>query len=325
MATIRDVAKKANVGIGTVSRALNDTGYVTESKRELIFAAAKELGYIIPEKRTKSTAYQEKIIGVVIPDVSLPFYGNFVKYVDIELAKAGYKTMMYSTLGVQGRVADAIDLAERGIIQGIIINSDVTAAELKRLEKLPVVSFERLLGKKIPFVTSEHRTGGQLVGKLLYENRCRNVLIITASHQTRVYADYRIEECKNYLEERGVKVTVAEYPASNVTILIAKDITEKYMELYHEADGIFSDDIVAYCCLQRARETGIPVPRELKIVGYDGNDILSLSIPTITTVKQDVTQIARTCVELIQQRIAGEAVKNEYLVPVKVEKGGTTR
>ena len=325
MATIRDVAKKANVGIGTVSRALNDTGYVAESKRKLIFAAAEELGYTIPEKGVKSDTYREKIIGVVIPDVSLPFYGNFVKYIDIELAKAGYRTMIYNTLGIQGRVADVIDLAERGIIQGIIINSDVNIAELKRLEKLPVVSFERLLGRKIPFVASEHRAGGQLVGQTLYENRCRNVLIITACHQTGVYADYRIEECRKYLEEHSVRVTVAEYPASNISILIAKDIAEKYMELYHDVDGIFSDDIVAYCCLQKARETGISVPEDLKIIGYDGNDIMSLSTPTITTVRQNVTRIAQICVELIQHRIAKEEMKSEYFVPVKFKKGGTTK
>lgn len=325
MATIRDVAKKANTGLGTVSRALNGTGYVSAETRKKIMKAAAELGYDIPVRKTRKQEDREKIVGVLIPDVSLPFYGSFVKYADIELANAGYKTMIYNTLGVQGRVSEAIELAEKGIIQGIIINADVTDEERKRLQKIPTVSFERLLGGKIPFVTSEHRSGGRMAGEILYRNRCMNVLIITARHLTKVYADYRIEECRNYLEKRGVKVTVAEFAPSNISVVTGKEIARQYMELYHNVDGIFSDDAVAYCCLQYARQMEINVPRDLKIVGYDGDDIFKLSIPRLTTIRQDVNRIAEVCVELIQKRISGERLEKEYYIPVKIEKGGTTQ
>ncbi|WP_242862835.1 substrate-binding domain-containing protein [Clostridium sp. C105KSO13] len=325
MTTIREVAKKANAGIGTVSRALNGTGYVAETKKREILSAAEELGYKIPERKRKNNILTEKIIGVIVPDISMPFYGNFVKYVEIELAKTGYKTLICNTLGIQGRVLEVIELAEKGIIQGIIMNADVSPEELKRLEKLPVISFERLLGEIIPFVASEHKQGGRKAGEILYKNRCMNVLIITAKHITRVYADYRIEECRKYLEKRGVNVTVAEYPAANVSLLVVEEVVKQYMELYYGVDGVFADDITAYCYLENARQLNIDVPRNLKIVGYDGNDILKLSIPKITTIKQDVAQIARTCAELIQKRTTGEKVEKKYFIPVKVEKGGTTK
>lgn len=324
MATIRDVAKRANVGVGTVSRALNGTGYVAADKREAIFAAASELEYEISRKKVQETIFTEQIIGVVVPDVSLPFYGAFVKYIDIELANKGYTTMIYNSLGIQGRVVDAIELAEKGILKGLIVNADVTDEELKRLERLPTVSFERLLGKKIPLVSSEHKEGGRKAGEILYKSRCMNVLIITAKHLTKVYGDYRIDECKKFLTERGVRTTVVEYPVSNVTIHIARQVAEQYMEMYHDADGIFSEDIIAYACLQNAKRFNIDVPRDLKIIGYDGNDILKLSYPKVTTVRQDVGKIARTCIEVVQERIAGNRVENEYFIPVIIEKGGTT-
>lgn len=325
MATIRDVAKRANVGVGTVSRALNGTGYVASGKREAIFAAAAELAYEIPRKKIQETIFAGKIIGVVVPDVSMPFYGAFVKYIDIELANKGYMTMIYNSLGIQGRVADAIDMAEKGILKGLIINADVTDEELKRLEKLPTVSFERLLGRKIPLISSEHKEGGRKVAEILYKSRCMNVLIITAKHLTKVYGDYRIDECRKFLTERGVKTTVVEYPVSNVTIHIAKQIAKQYMEMYHDVDGIFSEDIIAYACLQNAKRCNIDVPRNLKIIGYDGNDIMQLSYPKVTTVRQDVGKIARTCIEVVQERIAGKRVENVYFIPVLVEKGGTTK
>lgn len=325
MATIRDVAKKANVGIGTVSRALSGTGYVAADKKETIFAAAAELSYEVPKKSVPKTFFSEHVIGVIVPDVSMPFYGTFVKYVDIELANLGYKTMIYNSLGIQGRVSDAIDLAEKGILKGLIINADVTDEELKRLEKLPVVSFERLLGKNIPLIASEHKEGGRKAGEILYRNRCMNVLIITAKHLTRVYGDCRIDECRQVLKEKGVKVTVVEYPVSNVTIHIVEQIVKQYMDIYHDVDGIFSEDVVAYACLQNAKRLKIDVPRNLKIVGYDGNDLLKLSQPKVTTIRQDVGQIASTCIAVLRDRIAGNRVEKEYFVPVMVEKGGTTK
>lgn len=325
MATIRDVAKKANVGVGTVSRALSGRGYVAADKKEIIFAAAAELEYEVPKKLVQKTAFAEHIAGVIVPDVSIPFYGAFVKYVDIELANLGYKTMIYNSLGIQGRVKDAIDLAEKGILKGLIINADVTDEELKRLERLPVVSFERLLGKKIPFVSSEHKQGGRKAAEILYRNRCMNVLIITAKHLTKVYGDCRIDECRQVLKEKGVKVTVVEYPVSNVTVHVVEQVVKQYMDIYHDVDGIFSEDVVAYACLQNARRLNIEVPRDLKIVGYDGNDLSKLSQPKITTIRQDVGKIASTCIAVMMERIVGNKVEKEYFVPVMVEKGGTTK
>ena len=81
----------------------------------------------------------------------------------------------------------------------------------------------------------------------------------------------------------------------------------------------------AYACLQNAKRCNIDVPRNLKIIGYDGNDIMQLSYPKVTTVRQDVGKIARTCIEVVQERIAGKRVENVYFIPVLVEKGGTTK
>ena len=64
------------------------------------------------------------------------------------------------------------------------------------------------------------------------------------------------------------------------------------MDIYHNVDGIISEDIVAYACLQNAKRWNIDVPRNLKIVGYDGNEVLQLSYPKVTTIRQNVAKIA---------------------------------
>ena len=64
------------------------------------------------------------------------------------------------------------------------------------------------------------------------------------------------------------------------------------MDIYHNVDGIISEDIVDYACLQNAKRWNIDVPRNLKIVGYDGNEVLQLSYPKVTTIRPNVGKIA---------------------------------
>lgn len=324
MTTIRDVAREANVGIGTVSRALNKTGYVAKEKREKIMAAVEKLEYVPKERTPKAERKESKQIGIVLPDISLPFYGVFLKYAEIELHHQGYYTVVFNTIALRGRVEEAIALTRQRRLDGLIINSEISAEEAKQLKEIPTVSFERMLGADIPTISSEHKNGGRLAANLFLENRCMDVLIITAKHETGVYGDYRVSECKKILEKHGVKVTIAEFNATFASYRYAQEVVAEYMEIYNRVDGIFSDDIVAYCCLKEAKRRLIPIPRNLKIVGYDGNEITEMVTPNVTTIVQNVPLLARTSVEVLLKKIHGEKVNSQYLIPVELRKGGTS-
>ncbi len=325
MASMRDLAKAAGVGLGTVSRALSGKGHVAEETRKRIVEAADKMEYRLPERfrNNGNAALPGSVIGVIVPDVALSFYGEFVKAVDIALASKGYSILLLNTLGIQGRAEEMIRLAEMGSISGIIINGEISDDELTRLEKIPVVSFERILGPRIPLVASEHEDGGRKAGQLLIESGCRNVLIIAGKYLSSVSADHRNDACRDYLESKGVKVRVAEVPMSNISVLSIDDIVEKYLELYPDIDGLFSGDLAAYAALQIAGSKGIKVPEQLRIVGYDGNEALQLSRPRLTTIQQNIPLLAQTCTEVLAKKISGEAAQPEYRIPVKVLEGGT--
>ena len=94
MASMRDVAKLANVGLGTVSRMLNDSGYVSEETRNRIEEAMKALDYTPNELARNLYHKRTGIIAVLVPNVSNPFFAEFVDYVEAELYKAGFKMML---------------------------------------------------------------------------------------------------------------------------------------------------------------------------------------------------------------------------------------
>lgn len=318
MATVRDIAKEAGVSVGTASRALTGNGYVSEQNRANVLKAAEKLGYV-----QKPAAKQKNAVGVVLPDIIFPFMSAFLKYVEFELSGLGYKTFVLNTLSVQGRVEFVIDLLKRGELDGVIINADVTEEQFKALKKYPLISFEKVFDEKTPLVASDHIAGGKLAGETLLSGGCRDVLILTTKHIVPVFADQRIEVCKQYLLERGVRCTVAELDNKFLTFKYAPDVVNEFFSLYPNVDGIFADDLTAYCFAAEAVRRGIRIPEQLKILGYDGNDITLLNYPRITTIVQNIPVLAAKCVEAVIKRINREYVEQQTLVPVRLQRGDT--
>ena len=89
MAGIKDVAKRANVGVGTVSRMLNNSGYVADATRKKIEGAMKELNYTPNELARNLYHKRTGIIAVLVPNVLNPFFAEFIDYAEADLYEAG--------------------------------------------------------------------------------------------------------------------------------------------------------------------------------------------------------------------------------------------
>lgn len=105
---------------------------------------------------------------------------------------------------------------------------------------------------------------------------------------------------------------------------VMEEKINEYLNTHSEVDGIFTEDVEAYFCLVQAKKRGISIPRDLKIVGYDGNEITRLVSPQVTTIAQNTKKLAETCVDVLNKRISGLDTEDRYFVPVKIRMGGTT-
>ena len=120
MAGIKDVAKRAGVGVGTVSRMLNDSGYVAEETREKIEVAMRELNYTPNELARNLYHKRSGIIAVLVPNVSNPFFTEFVDFAEAELYEAGYKMMICNTVKARNAELEYLDMLNRHIVDGVI-------------------------------------------------------------------------------------------------------------------------------------------------------------------------------------------------------------
>ena len=138
MASIRDVARKAGVGVGTVSRVLNGTGYVSADTRKKIESAIEELQYKPNELARNLFRNKTGIVGILVPDVDHPFFSSYVRQTEAALYEMGYKTLIGNTIGISNREREFLDMLDRNMVDGIITGSHTLEGDeyLKRRRQL---------------------------------------------------------------------------------------------------------------------------------------------------------------------------------------------
>lgn len=324
MASIRDVAQRAGVGIGTVSRVLNGSGYVAPETRKKIEDAIKELGYIPNELARNLFRNKTGIIGIIIPDLDHVFFSSLVRETEIALYKLGYKTMVCNTIGISNREKEYLDMLNRNMVDGLITAAHTLDGEEYLKQSKPIVSLDRDFGPKIPMVGSDHKAGGRIAAEILLKNHCRKILHITGVAPD-IAADDRHAVFESIMTAHGVQLV-------DVVMGWNQFDYESYWEMAKQAllrsdgiDGVFAADEAALSYMHLAMKAGKRVPEDLKVLSYDGMPITRLCSPEVTSICQNVQMLSETCantiVDLIENR---KRVPQKQLISVEVRQGEST-
>lgn len=324
---IQDVAKKANVGVGTVSRVLNNNGYVSVKTREKVEKAIRELQYTPNELARNLFRNKTDTIAVIVPDVANPFYGSLVNEIEKYLRMQGYKTMLCNTVGERTNEEVYLQMLQRNMVDGILTCTHTLDSGKYAEITGAVVSFDTPpLSGRSPVVTVDHKEGGRMAAELLLECGCRHIVQFHDNIlQNFPFFERHIEferiikeagvECHSYILEQDC--FTEEFYADSVDACIAR---------YPDTDGVFATDMLASYYMKRAMESGLKIPEDLNIVSYDGTYLRNLVCPTLTCVKQPIPDLAKAGVDLLMRMIREEKpVEKEIKLPVKIEMGMTTR
>ena len=324
MASIRDVAKRAGVGVGTVSRTLNGTGYVSEETRKKIEAAMEELSYTPNELARNLFRNRTGIIGIIVPDMDHPFFSALCRVMETTLYERGYKTMICNTIGISNREKDYLDMLDRNMVDGIITAAHSLDGEEYLKRKKPIVSMDRNFGPEIPLVGSNHAMGGKLAAELLVKNGCRKVLLLSGISPF-VVSNERHTSFRKIMAQNNVELVDAIMDWNRFSYEAHYKTAKEYLRLYPDVDGIFGSDYGAVACLNVLLEMGRKVPEEVKIVGFDGTSITRITNPKVTAVRQNIQIVGEVCVDSILKQIEKEeTVPQRQMIQVEMQYGGTT-
>lgn len=324
MASIKDVAQRAGVGVGTVSRVLNDSGYVAPETRRKIEGAIKELGYIPNELARNLFRNHTGIIGVIVPDLDHVFFSSFVREVEISLYHLGYKTMVCNTVGTSNREKEYLEMLERNMVDGIITGAHTLEVEEYVKRNKPIVSLDRDFGPKVPVVCSEHELGGKIAAEILVKNKCKKVLHFTGVAPG-IIATSRHAVFENYLKENGVEVVNKVVDWNLFDHETWWKIAGEAFEENEGVDGVFGTDEEVLVYVNLAMTAGKRVPEDLKVITYDGMPITKLYYPKVTAICQNVPLLAETCANTVVDMIEGRKnVPHKQLIAVGVQQRDST-
>ena len=167
MPTIKDVAKKSNVSVATVSRVINNTGYVNVETRKYVEDVIKELNYVPNELARSLFRKKSKIMGLIVPHISTYFFAELIESLEDAITKKGYKLMIFNS-------KDDIELEKRYIsvfsqynIDGLILVANTKCIKTYLDLKIPTLTIDHIIDKSIPSITSDNVMGGELAARKL--------------------------------------------------------------------------------------------------------------------------------------------------------------
>lgn len=317
---IEDVAKVAGVSPTTVSRVLNNRGYIGEKTREKVHKAMEQLNYYPNEVARSLFIKKTFLIGLIFPTTSNPFYGQLIFHLENIAASLGYKVLLCNSQGREDKERSYLKMLQRNQVDGIIAGAHNKGIEEYEDPNLPVVGIDRYLSTKIPVVSSDNYQGGELATQLLFDSGCRNIIHINGPLSLETPANMRRKAYEDVMTSNQLTPLTYEYE-SNESVFI---------QLFEEnpgVDGVFaSDDLIASRVMQEAKRRGIEIPTELKVVGYDGTETTRLLLPELSTVEQPIRDIAVKALEILLKQVNEEKdFQTETILPVKLIESDTTR
>lgn len=323
MATIKDVAKVAGVTVTTVSRVLNNRGYISDATRKKVHDAMEELDYKPNELARSLFRKKSNLIGLIIPDVSHPFFGELSKHIEYYAYEKGYKILLCNSYQDSAKEKDYIEMLKRNQVDGIIMGSHALETSEYTNINLPLVAIDRNLSDKIPFITSDNYHGGVLATNLLISKGCKKLAHISGPLELNTPANNRYKAFIDVTKEKNIDGIVIQGKLD--TFEGYKKIIFKLFKDYPDIDGIFaSSDIIAASIISVAHSLGKKITTDLKIVGYDDVSTASLVFPTLTTIKQPIENIGKLAIEILIKQIEKRPVNMENILPIKLVERMTT-
>ena len=320
---MKDVAQRAGVGVGTVSRVINRVPGVKESTLIKVNQAIKELNYIPDEYARGLKTKSSRTIALILPSVWYPFFSEFAYYVEKRLDKENYKLLLCNSNGNSTEEAKYIKMLKQNKIDAIIA---ITYSDIEQYiySNIPFVSLDRYFDKKVSYVTSDNYEGGKLAARKLLEHGARSLAYVGSHSKYPNGTMLRRAGFRDYLENIGIdyKEIFLQEPVNDFTPYILE-----MLKVHPKIDGIFCHTDSLLLKLRKIlNQYGYRVPEDIQLIGFDGMN-LSSDLPLgISTIAQPVEQLANGAVDLVLRKIADPSLKNEAkMYPVRYVDGNTTK
>lgn len=316
MATIKDVALKAEVSVTTVSHVVNDTRHVSAKVRERVELAIRELGYVPNAMARSLKSNTTSTLGMLIPNSSNPYFAEIVRIVEDRCFGAGYTLVLCNTDDEPRRQSVYLQVLAERRIDGLIVVSTGESGDndlAKQLNglRVPTVLVDREIANPVcDLVETAHMQGGLLAVRHLLSLGHKRIACIGGPVGV-MPSEQRIEGWRMALAEAGATPDIAKADTllwrGGFTSQGGYEAMHAILRTEQKPSAVFvCNDLMAIGALRAAHESGVRVPDELSIVGFDDIELSAYTSPALTTVAQPKERIGALAVDMLLERVGGK-------------------
>lgn len=319
MATMKDVAKLANVSTSTVSHVMNGTRFVSEDIAKRVQAAAQQLNYHGPSAVARSLKQNRtKTIGMLVTTSTNPFYAEVVRSVEQACYQQGYNLILCNTEGDAQRLKRSLTTLIERRVDGLIMMCAMLEGEdallYRRLDALPVVVMD---WGQVDFpcdkIQGHSRQGGILATQYLIDNGHTQIGCITGP-RNRQQADLRYQGFVDAMQAANLVINPDWVVEGNFETEGGKAAFAQLQAAGELPSALFvCNDMMAIGVLHEAQRIGLQIPEQLSVIGYDNIQLAKYMTPALTSIHQSKARLGAAAVNALIARLNDPSLPPQFM------------
>ena len=320
--TIKEVAARSGVGIGTVSRVLNNSSQISETTKKKVLKAIDELNYVPNVAGKRLSQNKSYVLAVLVPIINHPYFANLIAKLEMEADARGYSLLVASSQHRIDKEKEILKRLAQNEADGALF---VTHYEHnpEEFKNLAIVTIDRHLGENIPIVTTNNYEATKQGVEYLINKGCKRIAFLGTKPSQASEVILREKAYRDVMKEHNLEEIVINKEVKHGE---ESSVIDELIEKYSGIDGVFvSGCILASTLKNKFESSNIRVPEDVQVVSYDG-EFFKNSQKRMTTLEQPLDQMAKKCVELLIDLInKKENTKMINKFDCRFVKGDTTK
>lgn len=324
MTTIRDVAKQAGVAPITVSRVINNSGYISRETRDRVEAAIAELQYVPNSLARSLRSKQTKTIALVLTDITNPFFTTMARGVEDIANKQKFNVIFCNTDESEAKQHEYLTILLQKQVDGILLVPAQSKAEPVKLiqqQGVEVVVVDRRVPySQVDVVRTDSEKGAYQLTQYLLNLGHKEIAILTGPHQVSTAID-RVSGYRRALIEAELKVKECFICYGEFTQAGGYEMMRRVLALAKRPTAIFAaNNFIALGALRAFHDAGLRAPEDIALVAFDDLPPSLIIDPFLTAASQPSYEMGQRAAELLLARLTGEMFVDyqEVILPTEI-------
>ncbi|RZD54563.1 LacI family transcriptional regulator [Streptomyces albidoflavus] len=321
---IKDVARAADVSVGTVSNVINRPDTVAAATRARVQAAIERLGYVRSESARQLRAGHSRIMGLLVLDMGNPFFVDLARGAERAARSAGLGVMVCNSAQDPAEEAEYLSLFAEQRVRGVLLSpADASGRNIAafRRHEIPFVLVDRVAEDTTESsVSVDDVAGGGLAVRHLLDEGHRSLAYVSGPPGLHQVRDRRTGALGALADAGLGPEALREVPTERLDVAAGRDAGARLLGLADRPTAVFcANDLLALGVLQSMYAAGVRIPEDLALVGYDDIEFASAAAVPLTSVRQPAVTMGTLAAQMLLAEIEGhrpgEAERRVVLQP----------